>query len=414
MNGRTIADGGFSEFPRTYSLTTTWRIILALGGVFFVGIGGFLAWNALFPSPSACDMPQHNTVADVILSTVALGIALFGLYAILVSIGARLILNRDAIETQSPFFKKRRLRRVDIEGMRRIPSNPPSFKLIPVPGRGKPLSISQIYRRDAALDEWIKGIKDLDAADAESGLNEMMQSGILGSDREQGLARLAKAQKTARILGFVGMAIGFWLFFYPHPLYLALAANALAPIVALGIIVQSKGLFGIDDQRGGPQPSVAGFMIFPALMLAMYALRSYSNSILDWHLSLQWTLVGMLAFCLIILRIDRAIRSRPAKIIPIALVLAMPYAYGLSTTANTIFDHSVAKTYSVVVTDKHQTSGKSSASKLTLGPWAERNGGDEVRVTPSYWNAVHAGDIVTIELHPGALHMPWYRVVVPN
>ena len=406
--------GDVSDFPRTYSLTTAWRIIFALGGALFIGIGGFLVWNILFPTPSACDMPRHDIVSDIILGALVLGMSLFGLYAILASIGARLILYADAIETKDPLFRTRRLLRSDIEGKRSIPSNPSSIKLIPIPGRGKSLTIGQIYRRDAVLDDWIGGIKDLDAADAESGLNDMLQSGILGADREQGLLLLEKAQRTARILGFVGMAIGFWLFFYPHPLYLALAANALAPILALGIVVRSEGLYGVDEQRGGSRPSVAGFMIFPALMLALYALRSHFNSILDWPLSLQWTLGGMLAFSLIIMRIDRAIGDRPARIIPIAFVIAMPYAYGLSTIANSIFDNAAAKNYSVAVTEKHKTTGKNPAWKLTLGSWAGRNGGDEISVTPSYWNVIQAGDVVTIELHPGALHMPWYRVVVPK
>jgi hypothetical protein len=411
MNGGSIADD-VSDFPRTYSMASTWRIFFALGGVFFIGIAGMVAWSTLHPAPSSCNVPQQSTVADFMLGSLVLGLSLFGLYAILLSIGARLILYADAIETQSPFLKKRRLLRNDIEGMRRLPSSPPSFKLIPIAGRGKPVSVSQIYRRDGTLDEWLKGIKDLDAADAESNLNDMFQSGILGADREQGLLRLAQAQKTTRILGFVGMAIGFWLFLYPHPLYLALAANVLAPIIGLGIIVQTKGLYGIDQQKVNPQPSVAGFMIFPALMLAMYALRSYS--ILDWTLSLQWALGGMIVLCLIIMKIDRTISSHPVKVIPIALVMAMPYAYGLSTIVNTTFDYSAPASYSALVSEKHRTTGKSPAWKLTLSPWAGRSGGDEVRVSPSYWNSVRAGDVVTIELHQGALHMPWYHVVVPD
>jgi hypothetical protein len=151
-------------------------------------------------------------------------------------------------------------------------------------------------------------------------------------------------------------------------------------------------------------------MLFPALMLALYALRTFS--ILDWPLSLQWVLGSMFVFSLIIMRIDRAIENRLTRIIPITLVLVMPYAYGLSIIANTYLDNAEAQIYSVVIADKHQTTGKSPTWKLTLSSWAERNSGDEVRVTPAYWGSVQVGDVVSIELHPGALHMPWYRVVM--
>lgn len=408
MNATTAVEGS----PRIYSITSGWRIFFVLAGALLIGIAGMVVWTTFVQSAGPYNSSQRGLNASVATAALALGLVLLGLYTVVSAISARLNLYADAIETEGPLSSKRRLRREDIAGMRRIPTSPPFIKLIPTAGRGKPISISHIYRWDQALNDWMKGIKDLDAADAQSNVEEMFRSGVLGSNREQGLQRLARAQKTTKILRFAGLGIGFWLFFYPHPLSVALAANALAPLIGLAIIVRSKGLYGIDQQRVNPRPSVASFVIIPSLSLAMYALRSYSI-ILDWTLLLQWSLGGAIAFSLVTFWIDPEVRKRPLKILPVILVMGLPYAYGIGAISNAGLDASAPRSYQTQVNEKLRITGKNPEWKLILGPWAGRPAGDEVRVTPSCWNSVYTGDMVTIELHQGALHVAWYRVI-PN
>jgi hypothetical protein len=109
-------------------------------------------------------------------------------------------------------------------------------------------------------------------------------------------------------------------------------------------------------------------------------------------------------------KLDPAVRGKWGRVVGLAL-LCTPYGYGLATELNAVLDHSPPATYSVHVTEKHVSRGRrSNCYKLRLEPWGARLDGKTVFVPRALYRATQVGDIVCLDLKPGALRLAWYVV----
>jgi len=94
------------------------------------------------------------------------------------------------------------------------------------------------------------------------------------------------------------------------------------------------------------------------------------------------------------------------------LFFAIMYGYGLTVAANTLPDRSKAASYIVLVTGKYATSGsRSTTYYLNLEPWGPIQKPNVLTVSRDFYQAAAPGDGVCLDLHAGALRVPWYKLV---
>lgn len=101
--------------------------------------------------------------------------------------------------------------------------------------------------------------------------------------------------------------------------------------------------------------------------------------------------------------------SRPGLLLGILFFVGL-YSYSLAMVADTLGDHGDVQTYSAQVLGKHISSGRSTSFYLQLAPWGPKTEPSQVSVSSSTYRAVTPGDEVCLQLHPGNLHAPWYRL----
>jgi hypothetical protein len=92
------------------------------------------------------------------------------------------------------------------------------------------------------------------------------------------------------------------------------------------------------------------------------------------------------------------------------LFVAASYSFGLAVVADTLLDRSEPSTYTVPVTGKHTTSGKSTSYYLELAPWGPLQKPNQISVSSSFYDDTAPGDQICLALHPGRLNASWYQL----
>jgi hypothetical protein len=131
--------------------------------------------------------------------------------------------------------------------------------------------------------------------------------------------------------------------------------------------------------------------------------------ILDWPRLLLWAA----AVALVLMgSVVWAVPSTREKLgmVTLTLVLILAYGYGVSAIGDAMLDRSNGSSYTTTVDGKHVTSGRHKRPMLRLAPWGPRAAEDDVTVPWDLYYHTNAGDKVCVQLHPGALGVPWYRV----
>jgi hypothetical protein len=94
------------------------------------------------------------------------------------------------------------------------------------------------------------------------------------------------------------------------------------------------------------------------------------------------------------------------------LFFAIMYGYGLAVVADTLPDRSKSTSYTVTITGKHATSGsRTTTYYLNLEPWGPIEKPNVVTVSRDFYRDAAPGDGVCLDLHAGALRVPWYKLV---
>jgi hypothetical protein len=90
--------------------------------------------------------------------------------------------------------------------------------------------------------------------------------------------------------------------------------------------------------------------------------------------------------------------------------LILAYGYGVCALGDAVLDRSDGASYTTTVDGKHVTSGRNKRPMLRLAPWGPRAAEDNVAVPWDLYYRTNVGDKICVQLHPGALGVPWYRV----
>jgi hypothetical protein len=228
----------------------------------------------------------------------------------------------------------------------------------------------------------------------------------------QGTALLprATALERARRIAQVGrgaMALTCaWLVLWPVPYALVVTLAAATPWLALLLCRKYRGLFAIDKPgRGTHRGDLTLLLALPGGVLAMRAIADSHLVIVGPLFLPALALWGALAWC------AHALGPgwRGWRNFMLLLVIAFPYAPSTLALANQAFDLAAPTPLRVAVTGKRMSAARGRILYLRVPPWGLRRRANEVEVARELYDAVPVGGWVCLQLHPGALGMPWYE-----
>jgi hypothetical protein len=351
------------------------------------------------------EMENHN---QVVISTVICSLfVLLGIGTLAMILSYKVTLSFDDIRVRG-IFGSRRMLRADIAGRHLLPTQYVStLVLVPHDDAQKRLKIPLLLRRDAVFNAWLADLPDLDAQEVAESQNRLAIDPDLGFRSEDRLSQVDRAKRISKPLNVAAFLALLWAMFLPHPYKLLISVLAALPLLTLLLLIRSRGIYQIEERRNDARPSLALALIGPSLGLALRAILDFN--LLEWKPILFITLLISVIMTAAIFGSDPGIRRRVVGLVLLFCFCAV-YGYGLSVQANSLLDRSPAQIFRTAVVDKHVTEGRSTTYYLHLQPWGPETDVTEVSVSSQLYNSSNRGDTVCIDLHPGALRVPWYLV----
>jgi hypothetical protein len=390
-----------SNYPRTYRISAGYR------GFFFVLGGIAVAVGSLGIAYFGTGHEMRSPLQAALMAAVCLLFALVGAYLIIYALRTNVTLRPDAIVVQEIFTCKTLLR-ADIAARRLLPTQyVRTLVLIPRATGQKKLKFGLAVSTDAAFASWLADIPDLDAKELSESQKALGVDPDLGFNSEERSQTIARAKNLATVLNALAFVSLFWSFTFPRPYFLLIAILSALPLIALGLLVQSQGIYQVEGRRNDARPSLALVFLLPGMALAMRALHDFH--FLEWKPILSLAALLAFAMALVVAKADPATRQRRAALLPI-LIFGAFYTFGLIAQANRLLDRSTPQTFQVAVVGKHISPGKSRSYYLHIDPWGPQTSGTQIPVPKSLYTSTATGQLVCVYLHPGALRIPWYAV----
>jgi hypothetical protein len=377
-----------------YPLSGWQRGFSLIFGLILAGIGAFGGYAAFAHTKNG---------APVFLTIIPFAL---GIYLLVMALRSRLVIDGTRIEVRYAFTEKTADLN-EIEGYRTISTRNGSFWQLKLKeGRGT-ISVQQSYDCDE-LRAWFKQLTDLDERDRNALLDQIEQNQKLGATPEDRLAKLDKAKQWNIGLSALAIAaaLGFWLggdaLHVPSGVVLALLPAALF------YLVHREPLFyAIMKPKRDPRTDLSIAFIACGLGLTF---GNHGAHFVEILMMLEYAGLVALLCCA---GIYMAARQNPqfwGAMIGM-LFLAGAYGWGLAAAADTVLDRSTPASYTATVQDKHENHGRSTSYYLDLGPWGPIQRSNDVSVSHTIYNTAFIGEQVCLELHPGLLHVQWYRMV---
>lgn len=391
------------DYPRTYTVSLGWMVFFALAGTGFAVAGGLGVWY--FGTGQDVHSPQGGVLL-VIVSALSCGLGLLLLAYLLRS---KLVLYADRIELYG-LFSVKQMSREQIEGWRVAQGrNSPSVLVLVERNSGRKLQIANIFRKDAALDEWMRDLSNLDVRDRIESEKQIDDDIELGSSKQERRAALRQAQKTEIALIFATIATCAWGLIYPRPYVLAVGSLVALPWLALFLAWRSHGLFRVDKNQNDAHPTIAIPFIAPGFILTIIIVNSIE--VLGVKNAVVATVVLTLLLAFGATKVDPTLRTRFAMMLLI-LAFSVAYGFGAAMAINVALDRSSAETYPTAVISQDISRGRSTTYYLVLEPWGPKQEPDRVSVPAYFYRSVAPGETVCVWLRRGALDIAWYTVGV--
>jgi hypothetical protein len=310
----------------------------------------------------------------------------------------------DRIEYANGFTRSTLLRSA-VQGYRRSDRGR-KLRLIPSDGSQNSVTVSSELLTDPHTKSWFDGIPDIEARELRAAQVAFAEDPRLGDAVDLRCTHLAQLEKFAKGLDYLGAAIGIWALIWPAPYAIAILSAVATVLLALALKVLSHSLFSLrDDARTDPRPKIG--MLFSVPAIAVMARAVTDINLIDWLPVLQWSFCIAAVLAIPILSGEATFRSKPA-VTAFLLLLAYGFSCGALAELNRIFDTSQPVSFRTTIRGMHVSSGKSHTYRLTLDGWANRPTGTDVKVSSSFYNALHVGDTVCIYLSTGWLGYRYY------
>ncbi|HUX44945.1 MAG TPA: hypothetical protein VMV57_09360 [Terracidiphilus sp.] len=360
-------------------------MILLFGGLFF----------GLFSASAPDALPMRITT----LFSIAGGFYLLARVA-----RAQLVLDGSRIQVRGA-FREQEADSSEIEGFRTIRSRNGTYTRLYLKDGRSAITISRDFDTDEEYNMWLRHLVDLDQRDREHLLDEISHQDQLGATPDQRMAALANAKTWAIFLTVVAVVAAVGLNLADPTFHLSsVVFLALAPFVAMGLVWRSPLLYAVFKPKADPRADL-GFVLIAAAFGLLLRNR-------DLHLASLQPLLGLMIFLLVVNLggFYRTVSSgagawgRGFAL----LFMAGLYSYSLVVLMNTMPDHAPVTDYATSVVGKHISSGRSTSYILDLAPWGPMQNQNRLSVSYRQYGQTDIGDQVCLELHPGALHAPWY------
>jgi hypothetical protein len=141
--------------------------------------------------------------------------------------------------------------------------------------RAKKFRILHLFQTDAVFENWVASLPDLDKRQYEESVKEVLQNPEFGATQADRAERLTRASRNAKILNGAGAlfalgAMTILLDFITGYYWWLIAALAVLPMLAVMIVIASRGLYSIDgeDVWQSARPNLAALFMLPAIALA--------------------------------------------------------------------------------------------------------------------------------------------------
>ena len=327
---------------------------------------------------------------------------------------SRLILDGDRIELRSGLGTSTATRD-EIEGLRTIDDQyGRRTRICLKETRGGFNVPCDSFTGNGDLNEWLKGLPDLDQQDADEVERQISNQDTLGVDGNLHTLKQAKAWAIGWSIaaGVVSIPV---IFVSYTPIYTAsLALLVLFPPLGILLIRRFPLLFTIFKRKVDPRADIGFVVIWPGIgTLLSYQTGNGAGHLVDASGLIYWVILIVVFY---VAALFRTVWENPSRwgVLAGLLLLGCMYSVGLVDAANTIPDRSVPRLYRTQVLKKYVTQGRHASFCLGLAPWGPISFDDDVIVPGRIYRQVKLGDQICIGLHPGFLHAPWYTLTPCN
>jgi hypothetical protein len=385
---------------REYQLRDDLRAIyLLLAAVLLTGAGLVIK---LATSANARPFGSYLLFAGVLL-------ILLALFLVLVVLRSRLVLVGDWIEVHSG-LRTFRANRNEIEGFRKMQNRGARWTQIYLKeGRGA-FNISESFTGNNDLNEWLKGVPDLDQRDADQAWQQIRDQHPPGTTDDEIRNELRQAKAWAAGLSIASVIAGFIALLVNYqPLYTP-SIVLLLIFPPLGFLMAHRfPLLFTCSGKSDPRAKLGFLVMWPGFPLAGYYLGPNDHARLaNYSQLIPWALPVLVIF---FVALFRATMQNPDRSVFVILFLSgAMYSFGVAAAANVLPDRTHPRLYRAYVLEKYETHGKSTIYHLRVASWGPIDNADDLVVPVRTYRQVRVRDLMCIELHPGFLHAPWYTV----
>jgi len=277
---------------------------------------------------------------------------------------------------------------------------------------------SRIMVRDYSSIGDIKDLKDalgsrftdLNKAEFEAEKEEILKDadiGVTEGDRE---TVFKNTRKYTMVFNFIGMGLFFiTIYFHGDNFWLRLLA-IIYPLAGLALMKISKGLVRLYAKKNSAYPSILTGLFFSAMITLLMAFTGINILNYDNVWAPALIVFMAVAWALYYLAIKLAKAPFLHQIVFVILISA-GYAFGGTVLANSIFDQSKPQVFPTTITDHHITRGsKSTTYHIIIAGWEKHPEGENISVSPSFYDAAEVGSKVNVNLKKGLFNVPWYFI----
>nr|WP_295867948.1 hypothetical protein [uncultured Chitinophaga sp.] len=187
----------------------------------------------------------------------------------------------------------------------------------------------------------------------------------------------------------------------------------LLTAIPVALVYHKGWLIVSENKRNGTLPAVLLTVLFAAVGLFAFGAHVYS---LRLHTLWMGTLGVTAVFTLLVVfsswHMKISVGNKIWGIISF-LIFFIPASFGSIVYLNAFFDRSTPQFFETTVSGKRISTGKSTSYYLVVLPWGPEKSGRSISVGKSKYDAAAINDTIRMELHRGALGLPWYRPLMP-
>lgn len=377
--------GARASYPATFRTRTASRVL-----------SGFIAVVTVIAALVVAKVTM-NSQTWLLFLPVAM---LLGMAALMVRILTMKLVVGERDLRFSSAFGERIMRRQDITGRRNI-----GQKYVRLDMReGRPLSMPLELFQQARIGTWLEEIPDAAEIAQAAFLEKIKADTSLGVDAESRVRALTRSRALATGLQIGAVVIYFVSRFTNEYEGWCVALLVAFPWIALAVVAMNPKLLRLGLGKDDPRPTVATALLFPAVALFIICLDLDVLEKVDvW----PWAIIPAVFLATATMVVSRQENGSAGLRLACALVLGCGYGFSAALVADVMLDTAPSTRYATEVISHSITRGKYTHYYLDLAPWGPRTNGEHLSVSRATYDATSVGASVCMQLHPGALKLPW-------